>query len=275
MPKNNRYIGGITSNTDGTPVQAEAIALFARMTTPPPNEYRNAMNKAIYRWKAAGLWVLIKGLWVTCAHTYNASLLSVIGDTARDAVIVGSQPPFVALKGFTGFDATHRIKFPITATILDNNYQTCTFLAAKMSHFYGDADGAPETGDEFAATSLITCDAGSSYQIPGVWETTLQGGNGQILPGVRFAGGTFLSATQIILGSRYIDAFMPGGVGRLGSASFSAPSSNYITSSDSKNALNAGRLCAYGFLSYTATAVQGAKFLAILSNLIDELGAFD
>ena len=110
--------GQLGGSRVGAPLQAEALAYFGRMTTPPSAAFRDAVNWAIWRWKAIGAWSLIKGLWWLAADTSQAGLLSVIGDTPRDAVIVGTAPTFTALKGFSGFDVGKQIRFPITAAIL-------------------------------------------------------------------------------------------------------------------------------------------------------------
>jgi len=266
--------GGARSET---PLQAEALAHFARMTTPPSAAFKTAFNRAVYRWKAAGIWALIKGLWLGCADTPQAALLSVIGDTPRDAVVVGSAPTHAALKGWTGFDATHRIRFPITAAVLENSNQVIPFLAAKLVAFHGDYDSNPGTSDGYYSGPLITGDADASAVRVGNFVTAAPSGNDGVLPSLLYCGNVaFRGLRSCVFGYKQTSWIMPGGYGENIDGSIGDPTSNYITHSSSLGAFNnGGRLVAYGFLGPAATPAQGAKFLSVLANLIDELGALD
>lgn len=249
----------------GAPVQAEARDHFARMTEPPSALFRDTVNWMVWRWKAQGTWPLIKGLNIHAADTHQASLLSVIGDTPRDAVVVGATPTFTPLKGYSGLDATHGIKWPITSDILVND-AVCCFLAGIITNT-GAADG-----------SIIESDAGAgAVTTPGHFSTGSVSANiygpGTYLLTALNAGQSIPVVVGSGAGSERIfanTAFSPSSANQ-GAAT--ARSSNYKTSPRASHPLT--RLCAYGFLAHTATTAQRRKFMAVLAEGMDMLGALD
>lgn len=251
----------------GAPLQAEALAYFKRMTTPPSAGFRDAVNWAVWRWKAIGAWSLIKGLWILSADTSQAALLSVIGDTPRDAVIVGTSPTFTALKGFSGFEFGKQVKFPITSTILASD-SVFAFAALKAVVQVDNTD--PENPVNHYGP-MIQSDAGTNIGTPGNFQFSHSGDN---------AHGIYVStvnrplvATHLVGGGKAGNVITAGGVGVLAGGSTSARSSNYITTGHGLTALN--RLCAYGFLDASATTAQCRQFTAILAAALDMLGALD
>ncbi len=246
----------------GAPYQAEALAYFARMTTPPSAAFRDALNWAIWRWKAIGAWSQIKGLWILAADTAQASLLSTIGDTPRDAVIVGAAPTFTALKGYSGFDVGKQIRFPITSAILasDSVFAFAALLAA------GGGDGDPNIGP------MIQCDLGSEYDRPGNFTWGRDGGFDATY-GVR---GPCVqrpwAKSYVVGGTKGTTVITPGVVGNFGGG-VNSRGSNYTTTATATPALQ--RLCAYGFLDAAASTVLCRKFTAVLAEALDMIGALD
>lgn len=250
----------------GAPLQAEALAYFGRMTTPPSAAFRDAVNWAIWRWKAIGVWPLIKGLWWLAADTSQAGLLSVIGDTPRDAVVVGTSPTFTALKGFSGFTTGKAVKFPITATILasDSIFSFAALKAVRQFDMTDPEDPVPYYGP------MIQSDAGTNYAVPGHFLYGVNGGaHGIQPPGI----GVPVMSDAIVGGARAGNLITAGAVGTVAGGAFTGRSSNYITSAAALTALN--RLCAYGFLDAAATAAQCRQFIAILAAALDMIGALD
>jgi len=263
-----RIVGQSGGAVVGAPLQAEALAYFKRMTTPPSAAFRDAVNWAIWRWKAIGVWPLVKGLWIHAADAQQAALLSVIGDTPRDATILAA-PTFVPLKGFTAFNATlGSINYPITAAILDNSTNIIPFVAAAWSP---KLNGAVEQFDTF-----IRSDAGTDAKIAGNWALVNNGGGrgvsgGTLAPVFHMAAAT---TGRCVLGTKNGAVILGGSQGQFvqGGGAL-APSSNYRVVAHAYNAID--RLSAYGFLASTATAEQGCKFLAVLAEMLDQLEAFD
>lgn len=272
------YIGaaGVASGGSTTvPLQAEAAAYFARMSTPPSSAFQEALNRAIFRWKAVGAWSQIKGLWFLAAETTQAAKLSVIGDTPRDAAVVGTTPTFTASKGYSGFDSGKQLKFPITSTILaDNN--AFPFLAAICSLKIDNVTDPenPVTIDG----CIIRSDAGIGHDVIGnfAYESgafaTPQGFHGAGQPKAFLPSGG--ASGTVIGGVKLGVAITAGGIGQPeGSAAATTRSSNYITSPLDFHPMD--RLSAYGFLSSAASNNTCRKFLAILAAALDEVGALD
>jgi hypothetical protein len=264
----NPYIGDVPA-TGGVPLQAEARAYFARMTTPPSQAFREAVNWAIWRWKKAGHWALIKGLWLHAAESSQAALLSVIGDTPRDAVILGSAPTFTPLKGFSGFDATHQLKWPITSAILASD-AALNVIAGRYT--------IQDNGSGVAATGLvIVSDAGELHGPYGNWTFANRLGYGLAMGASGNCAGVFTSSA---VGANH--AFIYGGGGGFGFVtpggvngapnSTSARSSNYRTAVTT-TAVAGLRIAAYGWLSAAASEDQCIAFQAILAELLEQLGA--
>lgn len=263
-----RIAGHMNGNRVGAPPQAEAIAHFNRMTTPPSFAYRDAVNWAIWRWKAMGAWPLIKGLWILAADTSQAALLSVIGDTPRDAVIVGTTPTFTALKGYSGFDVGKQIKFPITSTILASN-NVHSFLAARITPQVDNTD--PENPVTVDGRFIIS-DAGDIAGTPGHFAFSAAGSGtvtGASGPPLITVGGHGI----IVGGCRGLVGVLAGATMGNNAGGGPARSSNYITRSLALTPLN--RLCAYGFLDASATLAQSRQFTGVLATLLDMLGALD
>jgi hypothetical protein len=247
--------GGIAS-------QPEARDYFARMSVGPSPTFKAAANEAIYEWKKQGTWSLILGLWLFCADTAQASLLSVIGDTPRDAVVIGTSPTFTALKGYSGFTDVKQIKWPITSTILANDGCAC-FAAGKAD------DGASNGGN----VTFIESDAGTGHTVVGNFYTGIIA-IPTIIPGVYSAGSQFIpdAAKTFVGGSKGGGALNTAGLTSIGGTA--TRSSNYRTSPiASGHPLQL--LSAVGFLANAATDKNCRDFMTTLQLLLNRVGAFD
>jgi hypothetical protein len=261
----NAYIGDV-GGAAAVPIHPDARAYFERMTTPPTPAFREAFNWAVGRWVKIGVWKgLVKGLWILAADTSQAALLSAIGDTPRDAVVVGTAPTFTARKGFSGFSATKQVKFPITATILASD-DVYSFAALKASEKYDGGIGVNHYG------AMIQCDGGANYQRPGNYEFV-----NAATQGISFGGIASPSAQTLLVGGGKAGRIITPGIydRPIGApaATPSARSSNYITTAHAVN--NLDLLSAYGFLDAAATVDQCRKFISVLSAMLEQLGALD
>ncbi len=248
------------ARSGGVAMQAEAVAYFQRMPATPSVAFTRPANEAIYYWKKHELWPLIKGLWLHCTETEQAARLSVNGDTPRNATIVGITPTFTSLKGYSGLDATHGVRWPITSAILADD-GVYAFAAGMVDATAGGAQ------------ILIGSDAGfvdSSVVGHFSFNSDVFGGepSGPILKNIENA-----APAPFIGGSKLIRTISPAGITRTTGGSYSPRSSNYRTNPVAGNKL--ARISAYGFLAHTATPAQCRKFVTILARLMDELGAFD
>jgi hypothetical protein len=244
-------------------LQSEARAYFARMETPPSAAFREAVNWAIWRWKAIGAWSQIKGLWILAADTAQAARLSAIGDTPRDATVVGTSPTFTALKGYSGFASGKAIRFPITSAILasDSVYAFAALLAQGQSDMTDPENPVAYYGP------MIQNDAGGTSSCPGNWFYSLDGApfpQAWIYP-------TLMSRTHMVGGRRGGVAISAGAVAA--SSGVTARGSNYTTHAHALTALQ--RLSAYGFLDAAASEATCRRFTAILAAMLDQLGALD
>lgn len=77
-----------------------ALALFARMTTPPTTARKQLINAVIVTLKGAGAWDRLTGLWVTAAADSQASLLNWKGNTNN--LTATNSPTFTADRGYVG-----------------------------------------------------------------------------------------------------------------------------------------------------------------------------
>jgi hypothetical protein len=257
MPKSGRYIGSLRTGAKPQPI--EATAYFSRMTNSPSTAYREAVSWGVQRWKDDGVWTMIKGLWLFCADDSQAALLSVIGDTPRDATLTGA-PTFTAGKGFSNLTGANVVNFGgIGSTILaDDNAAVCVAGIADMSI----GDGAP----------MITCDAG------GAATGTLGVGVGSFsYLGAGFGPALFLenngSAVPFVGGGGALVGFTPGGLWGVTGGSGTGRSNNYRTAAGTPNPLS--RLTATAFLAATSTKKQWVKFAVTLAALVNQLGALD
>lgn len=83
---------------------AEALALFARMTTPPTTTRKDEINTLIVGLKTAGIWSKMDAMYVLAAADEQAALLNWVADTNN--ATAENSPSFVADSGFAGNGST-------------------------------------------------------------------------------------------------------------------------------------------------------------------------
>jgi len=104
----------------------EATALFARMTTPPNDARKTAINNFIVGAKAAGVWAKLDVVQMYAAADQQASLLNWIKD---DSAITVASPGFTADAGWTMNTPTGYIdtRFNPTASGINYTQNSATF----------------------------------------------------------------------------------------------------------------------------------------------------
>ena len=83
---------------------AEAMALFARMTTQPTDARKTVINTFITSLKTAGVWSKLDAMYVLAAADQQAALLNWIADTNN--ATAENSPSFVADSGFKSDGST-------------------------------------------------------------------------------------------------------------------------------------------------------------------------
>lgn len=105
----------------GVVYEAEAVALFARMTVQPDATRKGLINAVIKSLKASGCWSLLRALYVEAAHDQQAGRLNWIGNT--NTLTLVAAPNFLADRGFAGDGSTSYTDSGVTVTDLqDNNH---------------------------------------------------------------------------------------------------------------------------------------------------------
>lgn len=89
----------------GSSYDPAAVALFARMTTPPSDARKTLINDLIVALKAAGVWAQLLALYVTAAADAQAAGLNWISATYN--LVPLSSPTFTVDRGYTGGGAAY------------------------------------------------------------------------------------------------------------------------------------------------------------------------
>ncbi len=84
----------------GAPYEAEAVALFARFTTPPTAARKRVINTLIKALKTAGIWGKLDCLYVMAAADAQAARRNWIADVYNLTPV--ASPVFAADRGYTG-----------------------------------------------------------------------------------------------------------------------------------------------------------------------------
>ena len=103
----------IIRKSGGAVYTAQALALFAAMTTPPTTARKILINTAISSLLTAGIWNNLDVLYVLAAANAQASLLNWVAPTGFVAAGVNS-PAFVADQGYTGNGSTSYVRSNFT-----------------------------------------------------------------------------------------------------------------------------------------------------------------
>lgn len=90
--------GGVS----GASYSAEAVALFARMSTQPDDTRKAAINTLILALKAAGSWAKMDALYLCAAHEQPSAKLNWIADQYNITDPGTTAPTFTTDRGFTG-----------------------------------------------------------------------------------------------------------------------------------------------------------------------------
>lgn len=80
--------------------EPEALALFARMTTPPDARRKGLINTLIAGLKHAGVWSRLDAFYMLAAHTAQAACLNWVADAYNLTPV--NNPAFEVDRGYTG-----------------------------------------------------------------------------------------------------------------------------------------------------------------------------
>lgn len=278
MARRGAYIGQITVGM-GVPIQVEAAAYFAAMTVSPPLAFRDAVNQAIYEWKKQGTWAKIKGGWLFCAGTSQAGLLSIIGDTARNATITGALT-HVPLKGFEGFSASNVLNLGGIGQAILGNGSTLDLTPWTLHGLISLTNNPADAPNSYA---IIIADGGTE-NAPGTRQGCLYTGSAS----------NALNPSCIMLGAtsggsrhRLVDANYAGGPAKLiggGRGNGYAITNVAIITAGGGTVGNNYRSNAVAilqrwastfFLDGTTAVADVVKFNNTLTRLLETLGALD
>lgn len=103
---------------------ADATALFARMSVQPDATRKGLYNNLYVALKAAGVYAKCTGLWLPAAHDAQAARLNLIG-TSYTLTDVGAAPTFTTDRGFQGNGSTQLLDtglIPGSGLVLRDNH---------------------------------------------------------------------------------------------------------------------------------------------------------
>lgn len=103
-------------------VNAEAVALVARFTTPPTHARKALIDTLVGSLKTAGVWSKLDCLWLKAAADSQAAQRNWIADQYNLTAV--SSPTFTADRGYAGNGST---------SYLTTNFTPSTAVAAKMT----------------------------------------------------------------------------------------------------------------------------------------------
>lgn len=230
----------------------DTLAYVGRFSTPPSDTYKNALDQAIRRWKAAGVFTLIRDLWLTCADTPADSLRNLV-TAARDGSVTGAGVAFSPLKGFSGFDASNYVSLPFDAAGL--TYLDGQIWAGVWSSFgtpavlMGAGEGRPGSVHRYDDDANY---AGLHFGAPTHWATIAAVSSGDRTALIGAAGFTSINPMAAVTGAGSAGAFTP----------------SPILANDASQA----RLTAYGILP-GASVAQVRTFLSVLQTFMEDIGA--
>jgi hypothetical protein len=248
-----KYVGDGSQFTK--PLQDEAAAYFARMTTPPSFAFADAFNTFVFKVKALGIWSNIVAMWFFCAETSQAALLNIISSSFTSTV--GGSPTFTASKGYSGLSSANTVSFGGIGST-----QTGT---SPISVLAGIVNGAVVSN-----TSITKSSTSTATTMPGVFTVDAAG---RLFPptsrGVFYVGDG--AKPVVCAGGNGKEYFPSGSSGAEGSSS--SATSNYQTTDIDSSPLN--RLSVYGFLTTGTSDANMRKFLTALAAFLEEIGALD
>lgn len=142
--------------------EPEATALFARGGF--STQRRERINRYIQRWKQAGCWTNVAGLWLFAAETRDQALLNWAVASGADATLAGSpEPTFTADKGFSSFTSTRIARVPWTPSGLGGSDIGIAFAGLVDTSISDTSDNAADqriimavNGAEVESGTLLT-----------------------------------------------------------------------------------------------------------------------
>lgn len=126
---------------EGGGYSTEALALFARFTTPPDATRKTLINNLIVALKAAGVWSKLDALYLTAAADSQAARRNWIADAFNLTAV--SSPTFVADRGYTGDGSTSYLETsfnPSTASgkLVQDSATLFTWVRTEVAENRGD-----------------------------------------------------------------------------------------------------------------------------------------
>lgn len=88
----------------GPSYDADASALFVRMSVPPDDARKGVINTLIVGLKAAGIWTVLDAIWLIAAHDAQAARLNWKGDVNNISAV--NSPTFTVDRGYAGDGAS-------------------------------------------------------------------------------------------------------------------------------------------------------------------------
>lgn len=137
----------------GVVYEPEALALFARFTTPPTTQRKGLINNAIKSLKTAGVWSKLDGLYVLAAADAQAARQNWIADTYNLTAV--SSPSFTTDRGYQGDGSS---------SYLDSNFNPIAAVSPKFTQDSGSMGIWSRTDlANGAATSFDIGSPGNAY----------------------------------------------------------------------------------------------------------------
>lgn len=112
----------ILSQGSGVAYEAEATALFARMTIQPDATRKGQINTLVLAMKTGGIWAKLDAFYVMAAHDAQAARQNWIADLFNLTAV--SSPSFTADRGFTGNGTTSYLSTSYDPALVGGHLKT-------------------------------------------------------------------------------------------------------------------------------------------------------
>lgn len=262
------YVGTAGVAGDGfpsIPIQIETSAYIARLSAPPSKTFKNALNEAIFRWKAASVWTLLQDFWV-CATDVQADALRNVIAAARDATKTGS-PTFTSLKGWGGHSASNFISMPFSATGITAS--SGCFIAGKCDTTKVGSRIVSDAGQSDGIGSFTMIADATNHLFGVVPQLSRSGGGVGMSQGGQANGTQTFAIAQAGVANSVITPSSAGlSSGTVGAAVDASPVTTAVGSGG-----QLVQLSAFGFMP-TCTGAQMRQFLSILNSFLEDVGAY-
>jgi len=246
----------------------DALALFARMTTPPTTGRKDIINDVFVQMKADGIYSIITEMGFLAAADEQAALLG-WKDYSNCTKI--STPTFTADRGFTG-DASNTLALdtgvnPSTApTVSDSSASIGVYSRTNINATYCDIGARQGTAnDQFLILPRIS----------NVFQARL------VIDSGTSAAGTNSDSTGLLVGNRSgssaIESYRNGAaLGSNTNANTQLANFNiYVLAANTNNAVSVSstRQCAFWFVGGSMDATQQAALYTIVQDYMTAVGA--